>query len=910
MAEITLKITADDSELMAQMMQIHTSIEDIDESAASLGDSLDESFSEGADASRKLNKQLDKTEKTFKKTTRAIDKTGKQMDKTGKKTKSLTAKLRGAQKSIGLMKFAAGGMFVGALSQMGAMAEGLQKFAGLLSPAIALQGRLRDASAGVASGFIEQKINLQSLIVTASAENTNTKQAVKARKAIIDQYGDLLTGEQKRAVALGNTAGASKALTEVLIKQFAVQAQEQQLVKMFEELAAAEVKSLQIDERKSSSLGKLADNVNRVTNAMLTLGASEVLVDGQDLTITGIDESMNEANKRSLINQAKNSDKIREGMEKSLKEVSGVIETIFGKSSDLTKKTVDDVIDGFTSSAAAGTSILEGSLADLQRWLADVNRGMQEGVKAGDKEGLGPLVAQAKDLEKQIEMAQLAIKELRGEADETAEQRATRLKRQAELIIELTSDLEKKTVDQLRAAAKVQADDINKTVKDAKLRNELLILNNNQLQTDILASTAKFEKEKTDKRQAAAQERLEQELTLSEAELRAMQTAQTDELLTRGATEEEATKIQKEQEIARQRLTLENEKKRLQLILQFSKGRTAIEIDETKATIAAINSELNSLGKEFAKEGEKKGLLEFLGIDISPEQLDAIKTVGAEVLGIIETNTQAQIDAANKSIDARDKEIDNLSAQLDRELEFRKAGLASNVEGIRENLSKEEALRKQALQERAAAQKTQFAIETATQGVNLITSATEIIKAFSAIPFVGVALGIAAVGAMFAGFVAARAKAFQSIKMAKGGMLEGQSHAKGGVPMSVDGQYTYEGERGEWVTNARDSAEHNKVLELINNGRFRGVDLMGIIKNGLYGGISKNGFDLRSSQRTQSENVQRGAVSSAIEKQTEILIERMDRMYSRPQIRPTDTGYLKPSIGSNGNISITKFNKK
>ena len=53
---------------MAQMMQIHTSIEDIDESAASLGDSLDESFSEGADASRKLNKQLDKTEKTFKKT--------------------------------------------------------------------------------------------------------------------------------------------------------------------------------------------------------------------------------------------------------------------------------------------------------------------------------------------------------------------------------------------------------------------------------------------------------------------------------------------------------------------------------------------------------------------------------------------------------------------------------------------------------------------------------------------------------------------------------------------------------------------------------------------------------------------------------------------------------------------------
>jgi len=882
MAEITLKITADDSELMAQMDQISTSIEDIDESAASLGDSLDESFSEGADASRKLNKQLDKTEKTFKKTTRAIDKTGKQMDKTGKKTKSLTSKLRGAQKSIGLMKFAAGGMLIGAISQIGAFSEGIAKLAARLSPTIALQKRLTDASAGVASGFIEQKVNLQSLIVTASAENTNTKQAVKARKAIIDQYGDLLTGEQKRAVALGNTAGASKTLTNALIKQFAIQGQKAEMIKIFEELAAAETKAFQITQGKESEKGKQLQ------------GMLDFAVEGAK-KITGVHTN-------ATLNVAE--------MAESLTEVSGIIDGIFGKSSDITKKTADDVIDGFTSSAAAGTSILEGSLADLQKKLADVNRDIQEGVKAGDKEGLGPLVSQAKDLEKQVELAQLAIKELRGEADETAEQRATRLKRQAELIIELTSDLEKKTVDQLRAAAKVQADDIKKTVKDAKLRNELLILNNNQLQTDILDSIDKFENEKTDKRQAAAQDRLEQELTLSEAELRAMQTAQTDELLTRGATEEEATKIQKEQEEQRQRLTLENEKKRLQLILQFSKGRTAIEIDETKATIAAINSELSSLGKEFAKEGEKKGLLEFLGIDISPEQLDAIKTVGAEVLGIIETNTQAQIDAANKSIDARDKEIDNLSAQLDRELEFRKAGLASNVEGIRENLNKEEALRKQALQERAAAQKTQFAIETATQGVNLITSATEIIKAFSAIPFVGVALGIAAVGAMFAGFVAARAKAFQSTKLAKGGMLEGQSHAEGGVPMSVDSQYTYEGEKGEWVTNARDSAEHNKVLELINNGRFRGVDLMGIIKNGLYGGISKNTFDLRSSQRTQSENVQRGAVSSAIEKQTEILIERMDRMYSRPQIRPTDTGYLKAQIGRNGNISITKFNKK
>ena len=236
MAEITLKITADDSELMAQMDQISTSIEDIDESAASLGDSLDESFSEGADASRKLNKQLDKTEKTFKQTTRAIDKTGKQMDKTGKKAKSLTAKLRSSQRSIGLLKFAAGGMFIGAISQIGAFTEGIAKLAAKLSPSIALQNRLTEASAGVAAGFVEQKINLESLLVTANEAHKKTKQAAAARKSLIYQFGDLLTGEQKRAIALGNTAAAGKALTQVLIKQFAVQGQKAQLVKIFEEL--------------------------------------------------------------------------------------------------------------------------------------------------------------------------------------------------------------------------------------------------------------------------------------------------------------------------------------------------------------------------------------------------------------------------------------------------------------------------------------------------------------------------------------------------------------------------------------------------------------------------------------------------------------------------------------------------
>ena len=48
-------------------------------------------------------------------------------------------------------------------------------------------------------------------------------------------------------------------------------------------------------------------------------------------------------------------------------------------------------------------------------------------------------------------------------------------------------------------------------------------------------------------------------------------------------------------------------------------------------------------------------------------------------------------------------------------------------------------------------------------------------------------------------------------------MVEGPSHAQGGIPFTVAGQGGYEMEGGEFIVNKRASSMHRDLLERINN---------------------------------------------------------------------------------------------
>ena len=123
------------------------------------------------------------------------------------------------------------------------------------------------------------------------------------------------------------------------------------------------------------------------------------------------------------------------------------------------------------------------------------------------------------------------------------------------------------------------------------------------------------------------------------------------------------------------------------------------------------------------------------------------------------------------------------------------------------------------------ASRAQLALDSAMQLSSLVTSASNIIKGFSTIPFVGTALGIAAVAAMFAAFATVKARAFSATKLKHGGqgkvdgnsIIMGASHDGGGVGIEAEGGEFFgtDGKRFG-VVNKRMTAKHFDLLDAIN----------------------------------------------------------------------------------------------
>jgi len=79
-------------------------------------------------------------------------------------------------------------------------------------------------------------------------------------------------------------------------------------------------------------------------------------------------------------------------------------------------------------------------------------------------------------------------------------------------------------------------------------------------------------------------------------------------------------------------------------------------------------------------------------------------------------------------------------------------------------------------------------------------------------------LGYAAIAASgVAKADAIRRKKFYPVKFEEGGMVQGPSHAEGGVPFTVQGRGGYEMEGGEFIVNKKAASVHRSLLEKINS---------------------------------------------------------------------------------------------
>lgn len=269
-------------------------------------------------------------------------------------------------------------------------------------------------------------------------------------------------------------------------------------------------------------------------------------------------------------------------------------------------------------------------------------------------------------------------------------------------------------------------------------------------------------------------------------------------------------------------------------------GSIESEVRIAQAEKAVKDLEDAIVGKE--KSGPAVTFWDILGIDLTLEEQAAVENALNEMYNGVKSITDGiiaqydrQLAKKKEVIRSIDDDISKLEKDLDKERDLRENGFANNVELMEreleeKKLQREEELRQmQELEEKKKAmQKAQFLFDSAIQAQNLITSSTNIYKALSPMGPLGIGLAIATIATMMGAFAAQKVAAFNAINQQdisqyrKGGLLEGNSHERGGVRYySNDPKANIkELEGGEYIVNTKSTRRFLPLLEAMNTGVF------------------------------------------------------------------------------------------
>jgi len=215
--------------------------------------------------------------------------------------------------------------------------------------------------------------------------------------------------------------------------------------------------------------------------------------------------------------------------------------------------------------------------------------------------------------------------------------------------------------------------------------------------------------------------------------------------------------------------------------------------------------------KKDAEERVKK--LKKLISKIFDELAEAAKEYNSTSL----ENTTSRLDAELEAVKNRYKvEGEIIKSQLDNQLITESQFRAKQKELRQKQLAEENDFNQKKFEAEKKADLINVGIET------LEALASNILNNFQSFDTIS-ATGLTAVGnAVILGGGALKADAirrrkFFPVKYEEGGMVNGPSHAQGGVPFTVKGQGGYEMEGGEFIVNKKASAMHRGLLEKINN---------------------------------------------------------------------------------------------
>ena len=357
-----------------------------------------------------------------------------------------------------------------------------------------------------------------------------------------------------------------------------------------------------------------------------------------------------------------------------------------------------------------------------------------------------------------------------------------------------------------------------------------------------------------------------------------------------------------EQKLAdeKEKFDLQQQAAQLQRILDFDKTLTETERLLLEKRIANLQEAIAQVGQ--GEEGKKPFTLQSL-LGFSDEEFAALEEGVSRIIDSINQVLDARIEAARKERELADERVKLAEETVEKEKEQQEKGNANNLALAQKNLADEKAARDKALKEEQDAVRAKNALETLQQTTSLITASANIFQSLSGIPFVGVPLAIALIATMFTAFAAAKINATKASKtpLRKGGKLSGPDHESGGIDILIGGKPSqYEAEGDEWVINRMASNEHDRFLDRLNRGKFRGVDLDRAVAYYFAGAKPDAGvLHTRAVLANDASKKMDAATSDHVtRKQFEALQrELIDTVKNRPHFAPWKSGYKQIVIG-------------
>ena len=216
------------------------------------------------------------------------------------------------------------------------------------------------------------------------------------------------------------------------------------------------------------------------------------------------------------------------------------------------------------------------------------------------------------------------------------------------------------------------------------------------------------------------------------------------------------------------------------------------------------------------------------------ERIDSIKAGLNEMLKFTQRITDNLFEDARRSRELLDTRISETQRALESEIRLYEAGYSANVAAKKKELEELQRQRAIALKNEEEALERQRQMEAISQGVNIFSSATNILKSFTKLGPTGLILAAGAISAMFAIIESVKKKSSEVTKLAAGGRGEvsGRLHSEGGERFS-DHIEVEQGER--WGVLSRPASRKygkifNEMVDSFNKDRFKsGVSINNIL---------------------------------------------------------------------------------